>query len=215
MMATRWQPSFLTWRRTIGNGITRILADAGYRGHNAPLSYSSRSSPPARTPHDARHQARDAPPLRRRTREGHIKNGHRMDRNYLAGSQGDAINAVLSATAITSAPAQLAKASSVPDCQPDPAAIIQCTKTSNRMKADCSRRRYPCPEISRLKESGPGFLLAGLQCVADFGQQLLGRGRPRGGGGGSAFFIRFDTLTSWNRMKAMIRTLITMVMTAP
>ncbi len=34
--------------RTIGNGITRILADAGYRGHNAPLSYSSRSSPPAR-----------------------------------------------------------------------------------------------------------------------------------------------------------------------
>ncbi len=25
--------------RTIGNGITRILADAGYRGHNAPLSY--------------------------------------------------------------------------------------------------------------------------------------------------------------------------------
>ena len=28
---------------------------------------------------------------------GHIKNGHRMDRNYLAGPQGDAINAVLAA----------------------------------------------------------------------------------------------------------------------
>jgi len=28
---------------------------------------------------------------------GHIKNGHRMDRNYLAGQQGDAINAVLAA----------------------------------------------------------------------------------------------------------------------
>ena len=26
---------------------------------------------------------------------GHIKNGHRMDRNYLAGTQGDAINAIL------------------------------------------------------------------------------------------------------------------------
>ena len=28
---------------------------------------------------------------------GHIKNGHRMDRNYLAGTQGDAINAILAA----------------------------------------------------------------------------------------------------------------------
>ncbi|WP_245424685.1 MULTISPECIES: transposase, partial [Rhizobium] len=28
---------------------------------------------------------------------GHIKNEHRMDRNYLAGQQGDAINAVLAA----------------------------------------------------------------------------------------------------------------------
>jgi IS5 family transposase len=28
---------------------------------------------------------------------GHIKNGHRMDRNYLAGPQGDSINAVLAA----------------------------------------------------------------------------------------------------------------------
>ena len=28
---------------------------------------------------------------------GHIKNDHRMDRNYLAGTQGDAINAILAA----------------------------------------------------------------------------------------------------------------------
>jgi IS5 family transposase len=28
---------------------------------------------------------------------GHIKNSHRMDRNYLAGPQGDAVNAVLAA----------------------------------------------------------------------------------------------------------------------
>jgi IS5 family transposase len=32
--------------RSIGNGVTRILADAGYRGHNAPLG--SRSTPRAR-----------------------------------------------------------------------------------------------------------------------------------------------------------------------
>lgn len=28
---------------------------------------------------------------------GHIKNEHRMDRNYLEGQQGDAINAILAA----------------------------------------------------------------------------------------------------------------------
>ena len=28
---------------------------------------------------------------------GHIKNEHRMERNYLAGTQGDAINAILAA----------------------------------------------------------------------------------------------------------------------
>ncbi len=29
---------------------------------------------------------------------GHLKNGHRMDRNYLAHQQGDAINPILAAT---------------------------------------------------------------------------------------------------------------------
>ena len=84
--------------RTIGNGITRILADAGYRGHNAPLSHRFK----VYTSGQKRHMT---PAIKREMRRrsavepviGHIKNGHRMDRNYLAGPQGDAINAVLAA----------------------------------------------------------------------------------------------------------------------
>ena len=39
-----------------------------------------------------------APPRRRdRRRRGHLKDDHRMGRNYLAHSSGDAINAVLAA----------------------------------------------------------------------------------------------------------------------
>ena len=84
--------------RTIGNGITRILADAGYRGHNAPLSHKfkvftsgqkRRMTPAIKS--EMRRRSAVEPVI------GHIKNGHRMDRNYLAGSQGDAINAVLAA----------------------------------------------------------------------------------------------------------------------
>jgi IS5 family transposase len=82
--------------RTIGNGITRILADAGYRGHNAPLSHSFKV-------YTSGQKRRMTPAIKREMRRraaiepviGHIKNGHRMDRNYLTGPQGDAINAVL------------------------------------------------------------------------------------------------------------------------
>jgi IS5 family transposase len=84
--------------RTIGNGITRILADAGYRGHNAPLSHKFKVFTSGQ-------KRRMTPAIKREMRRrsavepviGHIKNGHRMDRNYLAGPQGDAINAVLAA----------------------------------------------------------------------------------------------------------------------
>jgi len=84
--------------RTIGNGITRILADAGYRGHKAPLSHKLRNFTSGQ-------KRRMMPAIKREMRRrsavepviGHIKNGHRMDRNYLAGPQGDAINAVLAA----------------------------------------------------------------------------------------------------------------------
>jgi len=83
---------------TIGNELSRILADAGYRGHNAPESHKLRVFTSGQ-------KRRVTPAIKRQMRRrsavepviGHIKNEHRMDRNYLAGKQGDAINAVLAA----------------------------------------------------------------------------------------------------------------------
>ncbi len=82
----------------IGCEIARILADAGYKGHNAPASHRFRV-------HTAGQKRRMTPAIKREMRRraaiepviGHIKNEHRMDRNYLAHSSGDAINAVLAA----------------------------------------------------------------------------------------------------------------------
>jgi IS5 family transposase len=84
--------------RTIGNQIGRILADAGYRGHNAPQSHSFRVFTSGQ-------KRRMTPAIKRQMRRrsaiepviGHIKAEHRMSRNYLAGQQGDAINAILAA----------------------------------------------------------------------------------------------------------------------
>lgn len=84
--------------RTIGNQIGRILADAGYRGHNAPDSHRFRVF-------TAGQKRRVTPAIKRQMRRrsaiepviGHIKAEHRMDRNYLAGEQGDAINVILAA----------------------------------------------------------------------------------------------------------------------
>ena len=82
----------------IGNDIDRILADAGYRGHNAPPTHMFKV-------YTTGQKRRMTPAIKREMRRraavepviGHIKNEHRMDRNYLAGTQGDAINAVLAA----------------------------------------------------------------------------------------------------------------------
>ncbi|HYN25121.1 MAG TPA: IS5 family transposase, partial [Pyrinomonadaceae bacterium] len=84
--------------RTIGNEIERVLADAGYRGHNAPQSHRFRI-------YTTGQKRRVTPAIKRQMRRraaiepviGHIKNEHRMGRNYLAHSQGDAINAILAA----------------------------------------------------------------------------------------------------------------------
>ncbi|GGB10183.1 IS5 family transposase [Brucella endophytica] len=84
--------------KTIGNEIGRILADAGYRGHNAPDSHKLRVF-------TAGQKRNVTPAIKRQMRRrsavepviGHIKAEHRMDRNYLAGKHGDAINAVLAA----------------------------------------------------------------------------------------------------------------------
>jgi len=81
-----------------GATLKRILADAGYRGHNAPGVYRMRVF-------TAGQKRRVTPAIKRQMKRrsavepviGHIKNGHRMDRNRLAHRQGDAINPVLAA----------------------------------------------------------------------------------------------------------------------
>jgi IS5 family transposase len=82
----------------VGNTIERILADKGYRGHNAPPDYKFRVFISG--------QKRGVTPsikrtLRRRAAVepviGHLKAEHRMGRNYLWHRQGDAANAVLAA----------------------------------------------------------------------------------------------------------------------
>jgi IS5 family transposase len=83
---------------TIGNELSRILADAGYRGHNAPQSHKfkvftagqKRRVTPA-IKHEMRRRSAIEPVI------GHIKAEHRMGRNYLAHEHGDAINAILAA----------------------------------------------------------------------------------------------------------------------
>jgi IS5 family transposase len=83
---------------TIGAEIERVLADAGYKGHNAPASHRFRV-------YTSGQKRRMTPAIKREMRRrsaiepviGHIKNEHRMGRNYLAHEQGDAINAILAA----------------------------------------------------------------------------------------------------------------------
>jgi IS5 family transposase len=82
----------------IGNSIARILADKGYRGHNAPphckfrvfLSGQKRGVTP-RIKRELRRRSAVEPVI------GHLKAEHRMGRNYLWFRQGDAANAVLAA----------------------------------------------------------------------------------------------------------------------
>ena len=84
--------------RQIGVSLRRVIADAGYRGHNAPREAGLRVYT-AGQKRGVTDQIKRA--LRRRAAVepviGHLKSGHRMDRNYLAGRAGDAANAVLAA----------------------------------------------------------------------------------------------------------------------
>jgi IS5 family transposase len=82
----------------IGNEVKKILADAGYKGHNAPDTHTFRVY--------TQGQKRGVSPAikkqmkRRAAIEpviGHVKHEHRMGRNYLAHTEGDRINAVLAA----------------------------------------------------------------------------------------------------------------------
>ena len=84
----------------IGASLSRIVADRGYRGHNAPPDHKMKVyiSGQKRRVTDA--IKRD---LRRRSAVepviGHAKSEHRMGRNFLKGAHGDAANAVLAAAA--------------------------------------------------------------------------------------------------------------------
>jgi transposase, IS5 family len=82
----------------VGNTIERLHVDAGYRGHNAPPEYKFKV-------YTSRQKRRVTPAVKREMKRraavepviGHLKEEHRMNRNYLAGRRGDANNAVLAA----------------------------------------------------------------------------------------------------------------------
>jgi IS5 family transposase len=79
-----------------GATLKRILADAGYRGHNAPEAHKFHVFTTGQ-------KRRMTPAIKRQMKRraavepviGHLKSGHRMNRNYLAHTQGDAINPIL------------------------------------------------------------------------------------------------------------------------
>lgn len=84
--------------KQLGSSPSRIIADAGYRGHKAPAAYRLKVY--------TQGQKRRMTPqikceLRRRSAVepviGHLKAEHRMNRNFLAGKHGDAANAILAA----------------------------------------------------------------------------------------------------------------------
>jgi transposase, IS5 family len=82
----------------IGVSLARIIADRGYRGHNAPQDHRFKVYISGQRRRVTEHIKRE---LRRRSAVepviGHAKSEQRMGRNYLAGQQGDAINTVLAA----------------------------------------------------------------------------------------------------------------------
>src|SRR3954466_2272226 len=83
---------------TIGAELDRVVTDAGYRGHHAPKEKRFRV-------YVAGQKRGLSPAIKRAFRRraavepviGHLKSEHRMGRNHLAHSAGDAINAVLAA----------------------------------------------------------------------------------------------------------------------
>jgi IS5 family transposase len=85
-------------QQQIGATLKRIVADRGYRGHNAPEEHKFRvfiSGQRRRVTEQIKRE------LRRRSAVepviGHLKADHRMGRNFLAHTAGDAANAVLAA----------------------------------------------------------------------------------------------------------------------
>jgi transposase, IS5 family len=82
----------------LGASLARIVADRGYRGHNAPPDHKLKVTISGQKRGVTEAIRRD---LRRRSAVepviGHAKAEHRMGRNFLKGTHGDAANAVLAA----------------------------------------------------------------------------------------------------------------------
>jgi IS5 family transposase len=82
----------------VGASLARIVADRGYRGHNAPPDHKMKVYISGQKRGVTEAIKRD---LRRRSAVepviGHAKAEHRMGRNFLKGMHGDAANAVLAA----------------------------------------------------------------------------------------------------------------------
>src|SRR5207248_5816483 len=82
----------------IGNVIERLLADKGYRGHNAPPDYKFRVFTSGQKRRVTSKIKLELPrPSAIESVIGHLNSEHRMGRNYLRHREGDAINAVLAA----------------------------------------------------------------------------------------------------------------------
>ena len=82
----------------VGASLARIVADRGYRGHNAPPDHKlkvyisgQKRGVTETIKRDLRRLLAVEPII------GHAKNEHRMGRNFLKGTHGDAANAVLAA----------------------------------------------------------------------------------------------------------------------
>jgi IS5 family transposase len=129
----------------------RILADAGYRGHNASPDYKFRI-------YTAGQKRRVTPQIKREMRRraaiepviGHLKAEHRMDCNHLAHAS-DTVNAILAAAGynfsllLTWLGLLLFRL------------LIQRARTSSRcLKSDCHRRlQYQPPHEPTPRQDGP------------------------------------------------------------
>jgi transposase, IS5 family len=84
--------------RQTGASLTRVIADAGCRGHKAPHTKGLRvytSGQKRGVTDQIKRQPRRRPAVEPVI--GHLKEEHRVGCNYLAGQAGDATNAVLAA----------------------------------------------------------------------------------------------------------------------
>jgi IS5 family transposase len=82
----------------IGASLTKLITDAGYRGHTSPQVKGLRvytSGQKRGVTDQIKRELRRRPAVEPVI--GHLKEEHRLGRNYLAGKAGDATNAILAA----------------------------------------------------------------------------------------------------------------------